>query len=94
MILKPGTKSLNLIERIRNEAHRFAITFHRKRRSADLFTTKLDNIPGVSAKRRNLLLREFGSIKALSQVEAEEIAARCNLPLSLSRRILAYLNLE
>lgn len=92
VILKPGTKSLNFIEKIRNEAHRFAITFHRKRRSNAIFTTKLDNIPGVSAKRRNILLKEFGSVKALSQVAPEEINSRCKLTLPLAKRILFFLN--
>ncbi len=92
VILKPGTKSLNFIEKIRNEAHRFVITFHRKRRSNKIFTTQLDNIPGVNAKRRNTLLRAFGSIKQLAEASPEEISARCKLSLPLSKRILLFLN--
>ena len=92
VILAPGSKSLNLIEKLRNEAHRFAITFHRSRRAKRIFTTNLDVIPGVGKRRRNLLLKEFGSVKLLSKVEAEEISARCNIPLALAKRILFYLN--
>uniref|UniRef100_A0A0A8KWX6 UvrABC system protein C n=1 Tax=wastewater metagenome TaxID=527639 RepID=A0A0A8KWX6_9ZZZZ len=92
IILKPNSAELNLIERIRNEAHRFAITFHRKTRSRRIFSSALDNIPGLGPKRRALLLREFGSIKALKESSATEIATRCSFPEHLANLIVAKLH--
>ena len=91
IILKPGSPELNLIERIRDEAHRFAITFHRKSRSKRIFKSALDGIPGVGPKRKLDLLREFGSIEAIKGVASEELATRGKLPVKLAERILTLL---
>ena len=73
--LKLNTNSpvLHLIQRIRDEAHRFAVTFHRKKRSGQDFHSELDDIPGVGKKTRTKLLRAFGSVKKVRQVGLEKL---------------------
>jgi excinuclease ABC subunit C len=74
VILPRQSEGLYLLQRIRDEAHRFAITFHRKRRSARMTTSALDAIPGLGEARRKALLRRFGSLKKLAAAGADEIA--------------------
>lgn len=66
VILKPSSPATHLLQRIRDEAHRFAIGYHRKLRSKALLTSKLDEIAGVGPTRRRDLLRYFGSLEALT----------------------------
>jgi excinuclease ABC subunit C len=70
-----GGDLLFLLQRIRDEAHRFAITFHRKRRSKRSITSALDAIPGVGQKRKKTLLKHFGSIKKIRAATLEELSA-------------------
>jgi len=67
--------ALLLIQRIRDEAHRFAVTFHRKARSMRDLRSELDEVPGVGARRRNALLRTFGSLAGVRRATREELAA-------------------
>ena len=67
------SESLRLIQQIRNEAHRFAITFHRNTRSKKLTTTELTGISGIGEKTAEKLLRHFGSVKKLKEATLEEI---------------------
>jgi excinuclease ABC subunit C len=67
--------ALLLIQRIRDEAHRFAVTFHRKARSMRDLRSELDEVPGVGARRRNTLLRTFGSLAGVRRATREELAA-------------------
>ena len=67
--------ALLLIQRIRDEAHRFAVTFHRKARTMRDLRSDLDDVPGVGARRRNLLLRRFGSLAGVRRATREELAA-------------------
>lgn len=62
-----------LLQRIQDEVHRFAITFHRQLRSKSLFQSVLDNIPGVGEKRKKALLQHFGSVKKIKEATVEEI---------------------
>ena len=91
IILDPASEVLQLLERIRNEAHRFAVTFHRSTRAKRTFRSVLDEIPGVGSARRMQLLREFQSIEAIRQAAPEEISTRCRLPLALAKRIIEHL---
>ena len=75
LILPRTSEGLYLLQRVRDEAHRFAITFHRQRRSKAMTTSDLDGIPGLGEVRRKALLRVFGSVKRLRAASAEEIAA-------------------
>jgi len=74
-VLLPHTDEYFLLTHLRNEAHRFAITFHRKRRTAKAFTGELDGIPGVGPSRKKAILVAFGSMTRLRRASAEEIAA-------------------
>ncbi len=73
--LRPNTAELYTLARIRDEAHRFANTFHRQQRKRSTLRSTLDDIPGIGAKRRKELLRHFGSLKAIRQASAEDLAA-------------------
>ncbi|MDH5194130.1 MAG: excinuclease ABC subunit C, partial [Nitrospira sp.] len=71
--LKPQSPSTHLLQHIRDEAHRFAITFHRKLRGKALVSSKLDQVIGIGAIRRNQLLERFGSLDKLVSVSDEAL---------------------
>jgi excinuclease ABC subunit C len=75
VILPRTSEALYLLQRVRDEAHRFAITYHRQRRSAGMTASALDGVPGLGETRRKALLRRFGSVKRLRAASVEEIAA-------------------
>ncbi len=72
--LDPGSPALKLIQQVRDEAHRFAITFHRRRRQKSSFTSELDNLPGIGPVRKKKLLQAFGHIEGIKQASLEELA--------------------
>jgi excinuclease ABC subunit C len=72
--IRANTAELYLLSRLRDEAHRFANTYHRQRRTKAALRSRLDDIPGIGAKRRTELLRHFGSAKAVAAASAEELA--------------------
>ncbi len=72
--LDPHSQILRLIQMIRDETHRYAVTYHRKRRELRDFTSELSAIPGVGDKRKTRLLRQFGSIQKVSTATADELA--------------------
>lgn len=74
VILPRSSEGLYLLQRIRDEAHRFAITHHRSRRSKSMVESVLDDVPGLGEVRRKTLLKHFGSLKRLRAAEVEEIA--------------------
>ncbi|GAB2509771.1 UvrABC system protein C [Corynebacterium atrinae] len=74
VILPRNSQGLFLLQQIRDEAHRFAITYHRQQRSKRMRVSELDGIPGLGATRRTELVRHFGSVKKLKEASAEEIA--------------------
>lgn len=73
VILPRTSEGLYLLQRVRDEAHRFAIAFHRQRRSKAMTHSALDGIPGLGEKRRTALLKHFGSVKKLRQASVQEI---------------------
>jgi excinuclease ABC subunit C len=73
VILPRSSEGLYLLQRVRDEAHRFAITFHRQRRSKAMTTSVLDDIPGLGDVRRKALLAHFGSVKRLKTASIEQI---------------------
>ena len=75
VILPRSSEGLYLLQRIRDEAHRFAITHHRSRRSKSMVESLLDDVSGLGEVRRKTLLRQFGSLKRLRAATVEEIAA-------------------
>ncbi len=77
VVLPRTSEGLYLLQRVRDEAHRFAITFHRQRRSRSMTASALDGIPGLGASRRAALLKAFGSVKRLRAASVEEL---CDVP--------------
>jgi excinuclease ABC subunit C len=73
--LAPHDPALLLIQRIRDEAHRFAVTFHRKARSMRDLQSDLDRVPGIGPRRRRVLLTTFGSLAGVRRATREELAA-------------------
>ena len=87
ILLRPGSASLHLVQHIRDEAHRFAITYHKKLRSKRQTHSALDEIEGIGPRRRTTLLRRFGSIRKLAEATEEEIAAAPGISPSLALKI-------
>jgi excinuclease ABC subunit C len=85
--LEPHSQGLYLIQRIRDEAHRFAITAHRKRRQKQGLASQLDVIPGIGPARRRALLKKFGSIDGIKDAPAEELAAIKGITLEMAQSI-------
>ncbi|MDM8084073.1 excinuclease ABC subunit UvrC [Cellulomonas cellasea] len=75
VILQRSSEGLYLLQRVRDEAHRFAITAHRKRRSKGMTVSALDSVPGLGPARSAALLKHFGSLKRLRAASVEEIAS-------------------
>ena len=74
VILPRSSEGLYLLQRVRDEAHRFAINYHRQKRGKAATTSALDDVPGLGPARRATLLKHFGSVRKLSAASAEEIA--------------------
>ena len=74
IIVPRSSPALYLVQNLRDEAHRFAITFHRQQRSARMRRSKLDDIPGLGPKRRKQLVKEFGSVARVKAASVEDIA--------------------
>jgi excinuclease ABC subunit C len=73
IILEPNSAALLLLQRLRDEAHRVAVTYHRSARARRDFRSELDNIPGVGARRRKELLTRFGSVANVRRATREEL---------------------
>jgi len=87
IVLPRGSEALYLVQRIRDEAHRFAITYHRQVRSKSAIQSALDTIPGVGPKRKRALLKKFGTVKAIRDAEVDEIAATLGFTRALAERV-------
>jgi excinuclease ABC subunit C len=74
VVLRQNSPALLLLAAIRDEAHRFAIEYHRKLRSKVGIASGIEQMPGIGAKRRTLLLRQFGSLQRLREASLEDIA--------------------
>jgi excinuclease ABC subunit C len=85
------SEGIYLVQRVRDEAHRFANEGHRKRRSKVGTASILDDIPGVGPARRKLLLDRFGSLQGLHQATVEEIAAVPGIPYNVALAVKAGL---
>ncbi len=91
IILPRSSPGLQLLQRLRDEAHRFALGYHQKVRKRESFTSALDTIPGVGPKRKRTLLKQFGSVPAIKEASLEELAMTRGMTKSLARKIKEYL---
>ncbi len=85
--LKPSSPALHLIQQIRDEAHRFAITGHRARRAKKMTSSPLQGIEGVGDKRRQALLKHFGGLQAVKKAGVEDLAKAPGISLKIAQRI-------
>jgi excinuclease ABC subunit C len=88
--LRPNSPELYVLARIRDEAHRFANTFHRDRRSKATLRSELDAIPGVGATRRQRLLKQFGSVRAIRQASVDDLARAPGMNRKAAEQIADY----
>jgi excinuclease ABC subunit C len=92
LALDHSTPELQLLQRVRDEAHRFAISHHRTRRDRAMARSILDDLPGVGPTRKRALLAHFGSPDAVLQASSEELQAVPGLPAKVAREIHAHLH--
>src|SRR5205085_4015037 len=91
IILPRSSQGLYLVQRIRDEAHRFGITYHRKLRSDRTFKSVLDEIPGIGPKRKQALIKHFGSVRAISAASIEELAALDGMTRDAAEKVKEYI---
>ena len=91
VILPRSSEGLYLLQRVRDEAHRFAIAYHRQKRGKAATTSVLDDVPGLGPARRTALLKHFGSVRKLSAASVQEIAAVPGIGPQLAATIAAVL---
>jgi len=82
-----NSPALHLLQRIRDEAHRFALGYHQRLRHKEGIMSILDSIPGIGPKRKKALLRKFGSIQTIKQASLDELAKTSGITLTLAHRI-------
>jgi excinuclease ABC subunit C len=87
LLIPRGSEALFVLQHIRDEAHRFAITYHRAKRERRAFASPLDEIPGVGPARKKALLKRFGSLARLRAAEPDEIAETQGIGLGLARSV-------
>ena len=92
IVLAPNTPALHLVQRIRDEAHRFAVTYHRQRRAKAMTRSALDALSGVGPVRRKRLLTVFGSVAAIKRAAVDEIAAVKGMTAALAAEVKQALN--
>jgi excinuclease ABC subunit C len=92
LVLDHSTPELQLLQRVRDEAHRFAITHHRTRRDKAMTSSLLDELPGVGPARKRALLAHFGSPEAMVAASSEELQAVPGLPAKVARDLYQYLH--
>ena len=90
LLLDPNSPAHLFLRQIRDEAHRFAITGHRKKRNASRTRSKVEDIPGIGAKKRQALLRHFGGIKPLEQATIEDLVKVEGISVNLAQRLLDH----
>ncbi len=91
IILPRSSQGLYLVQRIRDEAHRFSITYHRKLRSDRTFKSVLDEIPGIGPKRKKALMKQFGSVKAMSAASVDDLAALDGMTREAATKVKEYI---
>ncbi len=92
VVLRRNSNALFVLQRVRDEAHRFAITYHRALRGKERLRSELDAVPGIGAARRRRLLRHFGSVKRMRQATPEDLAAVPGISTALAASLHAALS--
>jgi excinuclease ABC subunit C len=91
IVLPKSSPALQLLQRLRDEAHRFALGYHQRVRKRETFASALDTIPGIGPRRKQALLRQFGSVKAIREAPVENLAAARGMTRRLAEKIKQYL---
>ena len=91
IILPRSSPGLQLLQRLRDEAHRFALGYHQKIRRRQTFASALDSIPGIGPKRKRALLKQFGSVQAIREAPLEELATARGMSKNLAQKVKEYL---
>jgi excinuclease ABC subunit C len=91
VILDRDSQALYLVQRVRDEAHRFAVSFHRQKRQKTAIKSALDELPGVGPKRKKALIAAFGSVKRIREASEEQLAQVEGISPALARQIKAQL---
>ncbi|HEY3366521.1 MAG TPA: excinuclease ABC subunit UvrC [Symbiobacteriaceae bacterium] len=89
--LPRGSQGLFLLQRVRDEAHRFAITYHRKLHRKAATHSRLDDVPGIGPKRKKALLKEFGSLKRIREATVEQLAEVAGMSREMAERVQEHL---
>jgi len=87
VVLPPRSLGLQLLQRLRDEAHRFAIGYYQKVRRKETFASAFDDIPGIGPRRKRALLNRFGSVQAIKEASVEELAAIGGMTESLAKKV-------
>ncbi len=90
IIIPKNNRALHLLQQVRDESHRFAITYHRKLRSKDIQASSLDNIVGIGKKRKINLLKEFNSVDNIKKASIEELAKIDGMNLKTAKNVYNY----
>ena len=91
VIMPKNSQGLFLLQRARDEAHRFAVTFHRNLRGKSSVKSALDLVPGIGPKRRKMLIRSFGSVKGIREASEDQLAAAPGMTAKVARQIKEHL---
>lgn len=85
--LPPQSLALHFVQRVRDEAHRFALGYHRKLHGRESFNSALDEVPGVGEKRKRALLKKFGSVKRIREATVKELAEADGMTIAVARKV-------
>jgi excinuclease ABC subunit C len=91
IVLPRSSPGLQLLQRLRDEAHRFALGYHQRVRRKQTFASALDSVPGIGPRRKRALLRQFGSVKAVREAPLEELAGVKGMTRNLAKKMKEYL---
>ena len=91
VVLPRDSQALYLVQRVRDEAHRFAVGYHRKLRGKGMTASVLEDVPGIGPKRRRELLKHFGSLDAIAEASVDELAAVPGMTLGAAQSLKEYL---